>query len=309
MNKQIVILTVLGLLMLAGCKNNDDDITAKTEISAEIVEETSVSATEEAAKTVTKEADTEEQKAEEPKETEKSADTEETQEAEAVNAEKSEEVADAEKPEETVDEETVDEEAITFQFPNEEVKAFVEQTIVLSEDTMMEAYEWVKESEVLRARVQYKEQPEDNYIHKEDYFFFLADSKVVESLYVDYPTMDFENMDKPRYVAEACDFGAHMEDVTFDGREDLIISLGYGGSATFACAYIATEDGFKYNQSFEAIPSYEVDVQEQVIRGSNTHNAVSYSEYEYRYENESFVLVTERYFEYSEATGQHELIE
>ena len=98
MNKQIVILTVLGLLMLAGCKNNDDDITAKTEISAEIVEETSVSATEEAAKTVTKEADTEEQKAEEPKETEKSADTEEAQEAEAVNAEKSEEVADAEKP-------------------------------------------------------------------------------------------------------------------------------------------------------------------------------------------------------------------
>ena len=304
MNKQIVILTVLGLLMLAGCKNNDDDITAKTEISAEIVEETSVSATEEAAKTVTKEADTEEQKAEEPKETEKSADTEETQEAEAVNAEKSEEVADAEKPRETVDEE-----AITFQFPNEAVKGFVEQTVVLSENTMMEAYEWVKESQVLRVRVQYKEQPEDNYLHKEDYFFFFANGEIVETLYVDYPSKDFENMDKPRYVAEACDFGAHMEDVTFDGREDLIISLGYGGSATFACAYIATEDGFKYNQSFEAIPSYEVDVQEQVIRGSNTHNAVSYSEYEYRYENESFVLVTERYFEYSEATGQHELIE
>lgn len=304
MNKQIVILTVLGLLMLAGCKNNDDDMTAKTEEPTEIVKEASVSATEEAAKTVTKEADTEEQKAEEPKETEKSADTEETQEAEAVNAEKSEEVADAEKPGETVDEE-----AIEFQFPNEEVKAFVEQTVVLSEDTMMEAYEWVKESEVLRARVQYKEQPEDNYIHKEDYFFFLADGKVVESLYVDYPTKDFENMDKPRYMAEACDFGAHMEDVTFDGREDLIISLGYGGSATFACAYIATEDGFKYNQSFEAIPSYEVDVQGQVIRGNNTHNAVSYSEYEYRYENESFVLVSQRDFEYNEATGQHELIE
>ncbi len=304
MNKQIVILTVLGLLMLAGCKNNDDDMTAKTEEPTGIVEEASVSATEEAAKTVTTEADTEEQKAEEPKETEKSADTEETQEAEVVNAEKSEEVADAEKPGETVDEE-----AIEFQFPNEEVKAFVEQTVVLSEDTMMEAYEWVKESEVLRARVQYKEQPEDNYIHKEDYFFFLADGKVVESLYVDYPTKDFENMDKPRYMAEACDFGAHMEDVTFDGREDLIISLGYGGSATFACAYIATEDGFKYNQSFEAIPSYEVDVQGQVIRGSNTHNAVSYSDYEYRYENESFVLVSQRDFEYNEATGQHELIE
>lgn len=304
MNKQIVILTVLGLLMLAGCKNNDDDMTAKTEEPTGIVEEASVSATEEAAKTVTTEADIEEQKAEEPKETEKSADTEETQEAEVVNAEKSEEVADAEKPGETVDEE-----AIEFQFPNEEVKAFVEQTVVLSEDTMMEAYEWVKESEVLRARVQYKEQPEDNYIHKEDYFFFLADGKVVESLYVDYPTKDFENMDKPRYMAEACDFGAHMEDVTFDGREDLIISLGYGGSATFACAYIATEDGFKYNQSFEAIPSYEVDVQGQVIRGSNTHNAVSYSDYEYRYENESFVLVSQRDFEYNEATGQHELIE
>lgn len=304
MNKQIVILTVLGLLMLAGCKKNDDDITAKTEISAEIVEETSVSAAEEAAKTVTKEADTEEQKAEEPKETEKSADTEETQEAEAVNAEKSEEVADAEKSRETVDEE-----AITFQFPNEAVKGFVEQTVVLSENTMMEAYEWVKESQVLRVRVQYKEQPEDNYLHKEDYFFFFANGEIVETLYVDYPSKDFENMDKPRYVAEACDFGAHMEDVTFDGREDLIISLGYGGSATFACAYIATEDGFKYNQSFEEIPSYEVDVQEQVIRGSNTHNAVSYSEYEYRYENESFVLKTERNFEYSEATEQHELAE
>lgn len=198
-----------------------------------------------------------------------------------------------------------------FSFPTEEVKMYVEQTVLLSEDTMIEACEWVKEPEVLRVRVQYKEQPEDNYLHKEDYFFFMIGGEVSQSLYVDYPTKDFENMDKPRYVWDACGFEAHMEDVTFDGREDLIIQLGYAGvhGTMVACAYVATEDGYQYVQSFEEIPDYEVDVQNQVIRGSNTSNAYTYYEYEYRYENQEFVSVAQREYQYNEVTEQYELVE
>lgn len=286
MRRQMGLLIVLGLLIVAGCKSDTDNVKEESKAPVESLKE--------------------EEKAETVKEIEP-ADEATSDEATSDVIAKVTVVEEAEKP----ITETQAEEVVTpdFLFPNEEIKVFVEQTVVLSDDTMIEAYEWVKESEVLRARIQYKEQPEDNYLHKEDYFFFLANGEIVGTLYVDYPSTDFENMDKPRYVAEACGFEAHMEDVTFDGKEDLIISLGYGGSATFACAYIATEDGFEYNQSFEKIPSYEVDVQGQVIRGSNTHNALSYSEYEYRYENESFVLTGQKDFEYNEAIGKHELIE
>lgn len=198
-----------------------------------------------------------------------------------------------------------------FSFPAEEAKKYVEQTVLLSEDTMIEACEWVKEPEVLRVRVQYKEQPEENYLHKEDYFFFMTGGEVTQSLYVDYPTKDFENMDKPRYVWDACGFEAYMEDVTFDGREDLIIRLGHAGvhGTMVACVYVATEDGYRYVQSFEEIPNYEVDVKNQIIRGRSTGNAYTYYEYEYKYENQEFVSVAQREYQYNEVTGQYELVE
>lgn len=198
-----------------------------------------------------------------------------------------------------------------FCFPTKDIKIYVEQTVLLSEDTMIESCEWVKESEVLRVRVQYKEQPEENYRHKEDYFFFVIDGEVTQSLYVDYPTKDFENMEQSRYVWEACGFEAHMEDVTFDGREDLIIQLGHAGvhGTMVSCAYVATEDGYRYVQSFEEIPNYEVDVKNQIICGKSTGNAYTYYEYEYRYENQEFVKAMQREYQYNEVTEQYEMVE
>ncbi len=167
---------------------------------------------------------------------------------------------------------------------------FIKQNIILDKSTELESYEWINE-EILRVRVKYQEQLENAYLHKEDYFFFFEDEELVQTLYVDYPTKDYENIDKDRYVGDACNFEAHMEDVTFDGNEDLIISLGHFGvhGTEGSCAYIYTTEGYLYEPTFEDIPAYETDEENQVIKGCNVDSASGKSEYIYVYENNQFV--------------------
>lgn len=55
-------------------------------------------------------------------------------------------------------------------------------------------------------------------------------------------------------VRGGCDFVAHFEDVTFDGKEDLIISVGDSKTAHYYCTYIYENNGFRYESTFEKIP-------------------------------------------------------
>ncbi|MDE7223720.1 MAG: hypothetical protein K2O34_08085 [Acetatifactor sp.] len=170
----------------------------------------------------------------------------------------------------------------------------IEENVILSSDTEIEACEWVdEEKSCLRIRVQYKEPPPDNYQHKEDYFFFL-EGEDIQPLYVDYPTKDHDNIREDRYVRDACDFEAHLEDVTFDGQEDLIIFLGYSGShaAPVHGAYVYEDGSYRYKSGFEDIPDYKVDAEEQFIRGFSVECAMYEEDYIFKYRDGEFVKVS-----------------
>ena len=187
---------------------------------------------------------------------------------------------------------------------NKELAAFIEQTVVLSEDTEIEEYEWVdRDGYCLRVKVQYKEQPEDNYRHKEDYFFFINGvdgagmpdgSGGIQVLYVDYQDKDFENIGKDRYVWDACDFNTHFEDVTFDGQEDLLIFLGHAGvhGTEIYAAYIYEDGCYRYEPTFEKIPNYTVDEEARVIRGENTDSATHSSCFVFIYRDKEFEQIS-----------------
>ncbi len=170
----------------------------------------------------------------------------------------------------------------------------IEENVILSDDTEIEACEWVDgEKSCLRIRVQYKEEPPDNYRHKEDYFFFLGEENI-QALHVEYPTKDWHNMEEDRYVWDACDFVAYLEDVTFDGRDDLVIFLGHAGSrGDLIHGVYVYEDGlYCYKPGFEDIPNYEADVKEQVIRGWCIDSAVRSTTYVFKFQNSDFELIS-----------------
>lgn len=170
----------------------------------------------------------------------------------------------------------------------------IEENVILSDDTELEACEWVdEEKSCLRIQVQYKEPPSDNYQHKEDYFFFL-EGEDIQMLHVEYPTKDWHNMEEDRYVWDACDFVAYLEDVTFDGRDDLVIFLGHAGSrGDLIHGVYVYEDGlYCYKPGFEDIPNYEADVKEQVIRGWCIDSAVRSITYVFKFQNSDFELIS-----------------
>ena len=147
----------------------------------------------------------------------------------------------------------------------------IENQVVLAEDTEIEGYEWVDEGKTcFRVRVRYQEPPEQLYQHKEDYFFFLKGESVSQVLYVDYPSKAemYQDGFPDRYPMSACDFDAHLEDVTFDGNADLIISLGDSGlhGTPVACAYVYENGVYRYEPTFEDIPAYETDAEEKMYQ-------------------------------------------
>lgn len=189
----------------------------------------------------------------------------------------------------------------------------IENQVVLTENTEIESYEWVDEEKTcFRVRVHYQEPPEESYQHKEDYFFFLKDETVQQVLYVDYPlktgTLSGDYPD--RYPMSASDFDAHLEDVTFDGNADLIISLGDSRWHAISCAYVYENGGYRYEPTFEDIPSYETDAEQNIIRGCTRSGAASYTDLVYEYRDGAFV-VRERhdYQQYHDENGDVQEIE
>ena len=173
--------------------------------------------------------------------------------------------------------------------------------VVLSDDTEIEGYEWMQcDGElVLRVKIWYKEEPENAYRHKEDYFLFINENEEVSQVLV----VDYENKGihirlsegtgctGNHFLGEGCDFDACFEDVTFDGRKDLIIFVGNSRHASYYCAYIWEGDGFRYEKTFEHIPSYEIKKDEKVICGSDTDGMGEYVDVIYEYKNGEFVPV------------------
>ncbi len=140
----------------------------------------------------------------------------------------------------------------------------ISKTIFLSDDKKIEYQEWVDEDKTCyRVAVRYKEEQTDRYTHCEDYFFFVNDEDIMTT-YVDYSK---EKSGADRYVWNACDFEAYLEDVTFDGNPDLVISLGHAGAGgdLVYCAYVYKDGEYVYAKSFESIVNYKLDNENKCI--------------------------------------------
>lgn len=183
---------------------------------------------------------------------------------------------------------------------NAELYEKVKDYLDVENDTEIAGYEWMQYdgNPVLHVKIQYKEQPENAYQHKEDYFLFMTqDDEISQVLAVDYGDKGIHiGLDEETECAgnhslgEGCGFDAHFEDVTFDGRKDLIISVGNSRHAAYYCAYICEDDGFRYEKTFEHIPSYEVKSDEKVICGSDTDGMGWFADMTYEYKDGKFVL-------------------
>ena len=144
------------------------------------------------------------------------------------------------------------------------IKEYIAENVTISDDKCIEYEGWLDEEETCyRVAIEYKEEQEGEYSHSEDYFVFVL-GNYIECVYVDY-TKDKIGCD--RYVWDACDFGAYLEDVTFDGELDLIISLGHAGAGgdLVYCAYVFEDGKYIYTNSFEKITNYKIDGENKYI--------------------------------------------
>lgn len=152
----------------------------------------------------------------------------------------------------------------------------------------------------VRIWIDFNEQPDAKYLHKEDYFFIYEkeSNKLFQILYFN------ANASNP---GMACGFEEHFEDITFDGKEDLLISLGDYGASRYYQAYIWTEEGFQYKESF-TIGSYTIEEETKTIIGFNRLNAGTYSESYYHYEENEFIKYRYEEKEYKKGKDGEDIV-
>lgn len=171
------------------------------------------------------------------------------------------------------------------------ISEYVDKYVALTNDTEIERWEMLNHNgeNILRIRVGYHQDDLRGTIqgHKEDYFIFInGDQESV--LQVGYEDKD---------IGMACSYDAVFEDVTFDGNDDLLIWMGDFGPSSIYCAFIYENGQYRYEESFENIPSYRVDTKNHVISGTSRNSATSHTYYTYEYQNGEFVEVEERTIE------------
>ncbi|MDE6686407.1 MAG: hypothetical protein K2K17_03735, partial [Lachnospiraceae bacterium] len=166
---------------------------------------------------------------------------------------------------------------------------YIEKYVTLTDDTEIERWEMLNHNgeNILRIRVGYNQDDLRGTIqgHKEDYFIFLnGNGEAGYVLQVGY---------EDKTLGYVCDYSAHFEDVTFDGNDDLLIYLGDGRYSSHYCAFIYENGQYRYEKSFEVIPYYELDMENQVIRANDGLSATEAVDYIFEYKNGEFVLTEE----------------
>lgn len=191
-----------------------------------------------------------------------------------------------------------------FHSDDDKIDELAKNTVVLGDNEEIEDQYWVANNFCYRVAVKYIDTPTGSYQHKKDYFLFTG--RVIPPFEVDYVVGDTEG---ERKVYDACDFKVVLEDVTFDGYDDLLISLGHNGAqgAEVYCAYIFDSDKeeYVYTPSFEKIGNYRVDKIHHEVRGNVRVNAYNDCELRFRYnENEkTFYKLSDRYGQFVSFEG------
>lgn len=163
-----------------------------------------------------------------------------------------------------------------------ELKEYMSKNIKISDNKCVEYEGWLDDEEkCYRVAIEYKEEQQGKYRHSEDYFLFFSENEI-ECVYVDYTK---EQIGADRYVWDACDFSAYLEDVTFDDKLDLIISLGHAGASgdLVYCAYVYNDGKYVYVKSFEEIVNYKLDRENKLIISGGSDSCV------YQYNGEEFL--------------------
>lgn len=166
---------------------------------------------------------------------------------------------------------------------DEELNEFIKESVTISSNEKIEKAEWIEDNVCYRISVERKFDVEGEYGHIRDYIMVKDESfKCVE---ITYPSKN-DSVNSDRYVYDACNFEINYIDVTFDGNKDIVISLGHQGAAgtCISCAYIYEDGEYKYVKSFENIPNYSLNNEEQFING-----CFKDTEYKYIYTNGQFV--------------------
>ncbi len=190
---------------------------------------------------------------------------------------------------------------------NKEFNDFVNMIINPTDEEEIVKAEWIEENVCFRVSIERPNQVEDYYAHHDDYIFIKDGT--IKWFKVDYPNhKDLQYPD--RHVWAASDFKVRYEDVTFDGNKDILIFLGNAGShgSEVFCAYIYSAGNFVYTKSFENIPNYSIDYDNEIIRGWNTDSASTYHTSVYKFVDGEFVVSETEYYEYNPELGEYELI-
>lgn len=209
---------------------------------------------------------------------------------------------------EVIDSEQTDEE-LNDKITDKNVQTYIDEYVILTDEIEAEDYLWMKHDNknVLRILIGYKEKPVNSYQHKEDYFLFFDEDDIVEQvLQVEYGDKGIHIWKNGTECAdshdlgEGCGFDAFFEDVTFDGNDDLIISVGNSRHASYYCAYIYENGSYRYERTFEHIPSYEVDRENELIYGYEREGTSIGIDTKYEYKNGEFVRIEENRYNIEE---------
>lgn len=178
-----------------------------------------------------------------------------------------------------------------IQCGDKEIDSVIKNEIALQNDEEIEYAEWIDtDNTIYRVGIKRLFHDDTEYDHLRDYFF-INNGEVI-SFVVEYPSKKEFGAD--RYVNECCNFEASYEDVNFDGNKDIIIFLGYSSSAScwYYCAYLYENDGFRYEKTFEAIPSFEIDNVNKIVTGRYVSGGETYYP-KYEFKDGIFVKVSE----------------
>ena len=125
--------------------------------------------------------------------------------------------------------------------------------------------------------VDYIDCPKEKYKHKEDYMFFY-DKNTEELFQLFYFKVEEHKTEISNDFNDY--FHYELEDINFDGEEDIIISVGEFYDEEF-WAYLWTEEGFQYEETFD-LKGYYIVKEERVVCIQNVPEGTIESYYCYQ---------------------------
>ncbi len=115
---------------------------------------------------------------------------------------------------------------------------------------------------VYQVLIGYVDQPDNAYTVSRECFFYFGPDEEIRTFDVCFPPVDEEDADRHVYENTSdkdSSFVAVLDDVNFDGYDDILICLGEKNSHIYWCAYLYDDGNYVYSRSFEQIADYVIN--------------------------------------------------